>query len=140
MIAVREMGIYAVGAAVAFVVDVALLTAQVEWLGINYLVAATFSFIAGTVVVYRVSVEHAFAYRRIDRAHVEFGIFAVVGGVGVLVNLAAMYLAVQSLHLHYLLAKCLAAGFTFLTNFATRRALLFTRYTRKSTTPLGNDE
>ena len=37
-------------------------------------------------------------------------------------------LAVRYLGLHYLLAKCLAAGFTCTCNFIARRQLLFVRH------------
>ena len=140
MIRPREIVVYAAGAAAAFAVDVALLAAQVEWLGVHYLLAATLSFIAGTAVVYAVSVRFAFAYRRIGQAPMEFAAFAALGGIGILVNLGVMFVAVQALHLHYLLAKVLAAGITFFTNYASRRALLFTPAPGKCMSQQGNGE
>jgi putative flippase GtrA len=136
----REILLYGMGAAAAFAVDFALLAAQVEWLGVHYLLAATLSFIAGTCVVYAVSVRLAFAYRRVGRAPLEFAAFAALGGIGILVNLAVMFLAVQALHLHYLLAKVLAAGVTFFTNYASRRALLFTPPPGERMNRLGDGE
>ena len=136
----REVLVYGAGAAAAFAVDVALLAALVELLGVHYLLAATVSFTAGTVVVYLVSVRYAFAYRRFNRANVEFTIFAALGGVGILVNLLVMYAGVQGLHLHYLLAKILAAGVTFSTNYGTRRLLLFTPCGRGGSDRIGEAE
>jgi putative flippase GtrA len=117
---------YAVGAAVAFAVDVALLAFLVEVLSVHYLIAATVSFMAGTAVIYWISIRYAFAYRRLDEPRSEFAVFALIGLVGILVNLAGMYLSVERLHLHYLLGKVIAASVTFFTNFTLRRALLFT--------------
>jgi putative flippase GtrA len=122
----RELVRYGLGAAAAFAVDAALLALQVELLHIHYLVAATFSFLAGTAVVYWVSIRYAFSFRRLADGRSEFGIFAAIGALGVLVNLAGMYASVEGLHLHYLVGKVLSAAITFATNFGLRRLLLFT--------------
>lgn len=136
----REVLVYGTGAAAAFVVDVALLTVLVEHFGMHYLLAATVSFIAGTVVVYLVSIRYAFAYRRLGQAQLEFTVFAALGVLGVLVNLVVMYAGVQTLQLHYLLAKVLAAGITFFTNYGSRRFLLFTPDRRGTTARIGTDK
>ena len=128
----REFTIYAAGAAGAFIVDAGLLAFQVEVLGVNYLVAGVISFLAGTAVVYWASVRHAFAFRRVRDGNSEFGIFAAIGAFGVLVNLGAMFAAVEGLHLHYLVGKVLSGGLTFVLNFALRRILLFTPLGRGS--------
>jgi putative flippase GtrA len=125
-LSVREILPYAAGAAAAFAVDMATLAFLVEVLSVHYLIAASISFMAGTAVVYWISVTYAFAYRRVRRAGDEFAIFAMVGLAGILVNLAGMYLSVEWLHLHYLVGKVLSASVTFFTNFGLRRALLFT--------------
>ena len=122
----RESMLYAVGAAAAFAVDFALLWALVEFGGLDYLVAATVSFLAGTVMVYWVSVRHAFGYRRIDDHRTEFLWFATIGAAGVVLNVALMYGLVDGLEFHYLVAKIAAAAVTFVANFALRRWWLFT--------------
>ena len=122
----RELVRYGLGAAAAFSVDAALLALQVELLHVHYLVAATISFLAGTAVVYWVSIRYAFSFRRLSDGPSEFGIFAAIGALGVLLNLAGMYVSVEGLHLHYLIGKVLSAAITFVTNFGLRRLLLFT--------------
>lgn len=128
----REIVVYAAGVAAAFAVDLALLAFLVEVASLQYLVAATASFIAGTLVVYWVSITHAFAYRRFENARSEFAMFALVGVMGILVNLAGMYVAVEHLHLHYMVGKLVSAGLTFFSNYGMRRVLLFTRWDRPS--------
>jgi putative flippase GtrA len=66
-----------------------------------------------------------FNYRRLKDQRLEFASFAVIGVVGVAINAAAMSIGVKFLGLHYLIAKCGAAGFTFLWNFLARRQFLF---------------
>jgi putative flippase GtrA len=123
----RESSIYALGAAAAFAVDFALLWLLVDRFGMHYLSAAALSFLAGTTVVYLVSVRHAFRYRRVDDRRLEFGYFAAIGAAGIVLNLVLMYLFVEWLTLHYLAAKVGAAGVSFVANFAARRWFLFTR-------------
>jgi putative flippase GtrA len=123
----RESLVYALGAAAAFAVDFALLWLLVAGVGIHYLPAAALSFLAGTVVVYRVSVRHAFRYRRVADRKLEFGYFATIGAAGIVLNLVLMYLLVEWLTLHYLAAKVGAAGVSFVANYGARRWFLFTR-------------
>jgi len=124
----RESAVYAAGAAAAFVTDFVLLWILVEKAGLHYLVAASISFLAGTVVVYWVSVRYAFQYRRLADRRAEFGYFATIGATGIALNLCLMFALVNWLGLHYLLAKVGAATITFISNFAMRRWLLFTRH------------
>jgi putative flippase GtrA len=121
----REPLIYAAGAAAAFLTDVSLLWLLVEQAGLHYLLAATLSFLAGTVVVYWVSIRHAFEVRSVDDRRKEFGYFATIGAAGILLNLCLMYVFVESAGLNYLIAKVLAGSFTFVTNFGLRKVLLF---------------
>lgn len=123
--ALRESAVYAAGAATAFATDFSLLWILVELAGLHYLIAATISFLAGTAVVYWVSVRYAFRIRRIADRRAEFGYFASIGAAGVLLNLALMYVLVEWLALHYLAAKFVAAAITFVTNFGLRRWYLF---------------
>lgn len=123
--ALRETGIYTVAAAAAFGVDVAALWLLVEVCGIHYLVSAAIAFVAGTAVVYWISIRHAFAFRRVTDVRREFSLFAVIGALGILINLGILYIAVEHLKTHYLVAKVLASGVTFVTNFGLRKTMLF---------------
>lgn len=131
----RESVIYAAGAAGAFATDFGLLWALVEKAGLHYLLAATISFLAGTVVVYWVSIRHAFRFRRIADRRAEFGYFAMIGAVGILLNLFLMFALVDWLGLHYLAAKVCSAAVTFLTNFGMRKWLLFSEHATSDTRP-----
>lgn len=123
----RESAIYSLGAGAAFAVDFGLLYAQVEFLGIHYLVAATVSFLAGTAVVYWVSVRHAFEHRSVADRRKEFLYFTAIGAAGILLNILLMATLVGGFGLHYLLAKIGTAAVTFVANLGARKWLLFTR-------------
>lgn len=122
---VREATLYSVASAVAFLVDVGLLTALVEWAGWHYLAAASVAFLGGTCVVYVASVTAIFTHRRLSDSHFEFGLFAAIGALGLLVNLLVLKLAVDVVGVHYLVGKIASAAFTFALNFGLRRWLLF---------------
>jgi putative flippase GtrA len=123
----RETLGYATASGCALVVDMAILWSLVHFLSWNYLAAATTSFLAGAVVAYEVSIRLAFRQHRLKDRRAELVTFVAIGIVGLLVNAAVMFVSVKYFGLHYLIAKCVAAGFTFMCNFIARRQILFVK-------------
>jgi putative flippase GtrA len=126
-VVIQEALRYAAVSACAFFVDITILFILVHYFSWWYLGAATASFVAGLLVGYALSVTLVFKYRRLKDRRLEFAGFAVIGAGGLAVNAAAMFLAVKYLGPHYLIAKCGAAGLTFVWNFVARRQFLFVR-------------
>jgi putative flippase GtrA len=118
---------YAAVSAGAFLMDVTVLFVLVHYLSWWYVAAATASFLPGLLVSYVLSVTRVFRYRRLQDPRIEFASFAGIGLVGVGINAAVISFGVKILGVHYLLAKCGAAGFTFVWNFTARRQFLFLR-------------
>jgi putative flippase GtrA len=116
---------YGAASAGALVVDMTILWVLVRFYAWGYLAAASTSFLAGAVVAYALSLKLAFKQHRLRNQRVEFVSFVAIGTAGLAINAAVISLAVRYLGLHYLLAKCVAAGFTFMCNFIARRQLLF---------------
>lgn len=123
-----EFGRYLVVGGVAFVADFLALWALVSLAGLHYLPATALAFVLGVWVNYQLSIRWVFVYRAVSLTGVEFGIFLLVGVVGLGVSLGAMSLLAGWLGLHYLLAKALATMLTLLVNFGGRKLLLFTRW------------
>ncbi len=123
----KELVGYFLASAVALAIDVSLLAALVTVTGMHYLVAASLSFVTGAAVSYWLCINHVFEYRRLPNARMEFASFTIIGVTGLLLNTGLMYAFVQWLDLHFVLARLGAAGFTFLSNYAGRRLILFTR-------------
>lgn len=119
---------YGAASAAALAVDLTILWALVHFLAWGYLSAASASFLAGATVAYTLSVKLAFKQHRLRNRRVEFISFVAIGISGLAVNAAVMTVAIQYLGTHYLFAKCVAAGFTFLCNFVARRQILFVRH------------
>jgi putative flippase GtrA len=116
---------YAVASGCALVVDMAVLATLVHYFGWWYLAAATVSFLSGVLVAYALSVKLVFKQRRLRDRRTEFVSFVAIGTLGLALNAAVIFVAVKYFGLYYLVAKCVAAGFTFICNFISRRQLLF---------------
>jgi putative flippase GtrA len=116
---------YALVSGVALGVDAGLLMLLVRLGHWPTLAAATTSFLTGAVVAYALSVRFVFDEHRLRNRRAEFFSFIALGGVGVIVNGAVMYTAVDLLAIPILPAKGVAAGFSFCCNFLARRQLLF---------------
>ncbi len=122
---VIEAAKYAAVSVVALIVDTGLLLALTDYAGWYYLFAAAVSFLAGAVIAYALSVKFVFSAHRLHNRELEFVAFVLIGLAGLAVNVLVLSIAHGKLGIELLLAKGLAAGCTFLTNFALRRQLLF---------------
>jgi len=123
----REAFGYAAASGCALIVDMTILWMLVHFLSWNYLAAATASFLAGAVVAYELSVKLAFKQHRLQDRRAELLSFVAIGAMGLAVNAAVIFVMVRYLGLYYLIAKCVAAGFTFMCNFIARRQILFVK-------------
>ena len=122
---IKEALGYTAVSAVALAVDITVLWVLVHFFSWWYLAAATASFLSGLAVGYSLCVAFVFRFRRMKDRRIEFLGFAAIGAVGLLINTLVMGFTVKFLGMHYLIAKCAAAGFTFVWNFLSRRTLLF---------------
>jgi putative flippase GtrA len=122
-----EFARYLVVGGIAFCADFGLLALLTAAFDVHYLVASLFAFLLGTWVNYRLSVRWVFAFRAVSAPAAEFSMFMLIGVITLGLSLGLMALLVDALGLHILLAKCVVTGFTLITNFAARRAVLFTR-------------
>lgn len=123
----RELVTYGCASIAALLVDIGVLTLLVSIAHLTYIVAATISFVAGGLFLYVVTVRYVFGFRRISNRAVELPMFMALGLAGLAINTAVIYVLVEGFRLHYLLAKCAAAGCTFFANFALRKTLMFSR-------------
>ena len=116
---------YAVVGGLAFLVDAALLYALTAFAGLFYLVSAAISFTAGLVVNYLLSRFWVFDRRTFSKTTVEFGIFALIGVVGLLLTQLLMWGFTAGVGFNYMISKCFAAGAVLLWSFAARKWALF---------------
>lgn len=112
---------------IAFVVDFGALVALTELAGLHYRLAAATAFLAGLAVNYLVAVVWVFDRRNLGNKPLEFGIYALVGVVGLGLNDAILYGLSEFARLHYTLSKLVSAAIVLQWNFFARRSLLFSR-------------
>ena len=111
--------------ALALAVDTSILYVFVNMVGWHYLAASVLAFSAGATVAYVLSVRFVFRFRYLRNPALEFASFLGLGLAGLLVNAAALFVAIGAAGLGLIAAKVLAAGCTFATNFTLRRQCLF---------------
>jgi putative flippase GtrA len=116
---------YGLVSVVALAVDISVLYVFVNFVGWHYLPASVLAFSAGATVAYLLSVRFVFRFRHLRNPSLEFATFLALGLAGLLVNAAALFVAISAAGLGLITAKVLAAGCTFATNFTLRRQCLF---------------
>jgi putative flippase GtrA len=116
---------YTAASGCALLIDISILWILVHYFSWWYLAAASTSYLAGLIVGYTLSITLVFRHRRLKDPRLEFASFAAIGTIGLAVNAAVIAFLVTYLGVNYLLAKCVAAGFTFVWGFVARRQFLF---------------
>jgi putative flippase GtrA len=116
---------YTIVGGFALIVDFSLLFIFTDIFGIYYLISAALSFIAGTIVNYVLSIVWVFHKRSFKNKSFEFGIFALIGFIGLGFNELIIWFFTEQTHFHYLLSKTVSAGVVYLWNFFARKFTLF---------------
>ena len=116
---------YFVASLAALALDAGLLWVGARAFALPVWVAGAFSYAAGLVFIYLLSVRWVFTARTVADRKSEFAAFAALGVFGLVLNSATMFVA-TSIGIPLPFAKALSAGIGFVTNFVTRKILLFT--------------
>jgi len=116
---------YAVAGGAAYAVDFVVLASLTEFAGLHYLLATGAGFLSGLTLTYMLSVRWVFARRSLASKGLEFGVFAIVGFVGLLMTEVLMWLFTSVAGLYYLLSKMVTGLIVLVWNFSARRVLLF---------------
>ena len=109
----------------AFIVDFLSLFVLTDFFGIYYLISAAIAFILGLVANYLLSISWVFNKRKLNKRHIEFGVFALIGIVGLGLNEVFIWFFTQDLQIYYLMSKILAAVIILFWNFFARKFILF---------------
>jgi putative flippase GtrA len=110
---------------IAFACDFGTLWGATSLLGLHYLISNIVGFSSGLLVNYWLSVHWVFEQRKFSRNSVQFGLFALVGMVGVGLNELVLWLLTERVGLHYLVSKIAATVLVYLWNFSARKVLIF---------------
>ncbi len=116
---IRYFGVALVG----YVFDFGTMILLHELLHIHYLVAATCGFVIGLLVVYILSNKYVFGKSKIKSRSAEFGLFALIGLVGLGVLNLLMWIFTDYFLINYIISKIIATIFVYMWNFFARRSL-----------------
>lgn len=109
---------------VALLCDFFVLITLSEYL--HYILSAIIGFLFGAIVHYVLSIFFVFNNRKLKtRKLIESVLFVATGVAGLLVNVAVIGLCVELLSLSIVFAKIVAAGFSFLFGYVSRKIILF---------------
>lgn len=110
---------FVISGSIATVVDVAILYALTEYLGIWYLTSSVFSFLAGSLTHFTIS--RHWVFKNLEKTYWrQYLPFFVIHLGGLAINTAGLYILVEFLQIYYILAKLLivilGVGWTFTAN------------------------
>ena len=106
-----------------FFIDYGIMVFLTEVAGVYYLLSSGISFTVSVIVNYILSLTYVFETEKGNRVK-EFVIFVVLSVIGLGVNEAAMWIAVDGLGIHYMISKIGATAVVMVFNFVTRKIFL----------------
>ncbi|AEG17346.1 MAG: GtrA family protein [Methanobacterium paludis] len=109
----------------AFLVDIGSLFILTQFFGIYYLISAAIAFILGLITNYALSISWVFNKRTLGSMKLEFGVFALIGFVGLGLNEVLIWFLTENVHIYYLVSKIIAAILILFWNFFARKFTLF---------------
>ncbi|HWQ02854.1 MAG TPA: GtrA family protein [Candidatus Nitrosotenuis sp.] len=116
---------YGVVGGVAFAADFGSLYALTEWAGVHYLNSAAIAFLIGLATNYTLSVLWVFPRGNLQSKWIEFGVFALIGAIGLAMNQLFIWFFTEKVAFHYLVSKLISTALVFLWNFFARKFILF---------------
>lgn len=109
----------------AFLVDFTTLFILTEFFTVYYLISAAIAFVLGLLANYVLSVNWVFNRRTVENRTFEFGIFVVIGIVGLGLNEVIIWFFTDNLQMYYLYSKMISAVIILFWNFFARKFTLF---------------
>ncbi|MCC8538437.1 GtrA family protein [Xanthomonas axonopodis pv. poinsettiicola] len=121
---VSEGAGYVLASAVALLADLGTFGLLVRC-GWGWYGAAAAGFVVGSLMAYIISVRWVFATRRFHSRSAELATFVIIGCFGLLVVQGVMWSSIEWLGMPGSIARLIAVGFSFISNFVLRKLILF---------------
>ena len=131
------MARYFIVAGIAFIFDFSTLyfLTKFDFFKTYYLIAVAISFIIGVTINYTLSIIWVFHKKRLKNRSAEFLIFAVIGIVGLFLNMLLVWLfteyffqkffIIQDKQLRILASRFISIFISYIWNFLSRKFILF---------------
>lgn len=108
-----------------FLFDFGLLYILTSWCGVYYFYSSAISFTASVIINYILCVTYAFNDVKKQDSQ-QFIIFIVLSIIGLALNQLCMWLFVDIMAIHYLIAKIVATAVVTIYNYITKKKTLTT--------------
>jgi putative flippase GtrA len=112
---------------ICLLVDAGALFVLTEYAGINYLISTFIGYSLGLILNYILSVTWVFNTKRLTNKPIEFGIFVIIGLIGMAINQGVMWLATDLIGLYFMLSRLISAVIGHTWKFFARKYILFHR-------------
>ncbi len=120
-----QMAKFGIVGVVATVLDFLILFVLADFIGLHYLTAAALAFVAATLFNYAASMRYVFTSRFGEaEKRQELLLFFTLSVIGLGLNQVLMWVFVDQVALHYLVAKIAATVFVMAWNFISRKIWL----------------
>ena len=112
---------------IAFLFDFSTLYLLTEFFQVYYLLSAAIAFLLGLTINYILSIFWVFKTRVIKSKWLEFGIFALIGIIGLGLNELIIWTFTEHVEFHYMASKIVSTVIIYLWNFFTRKYILYNK-------------
>jgi putative flippase GtrA len=109
----------------AFLIDFFIYFALVEFVNINYLIAAAISFFISVLANYYLSTSWVFNQSQIENKALEFNIFLIISIIGWIFTEILLYLFTDICSINYLWSKIISSILVLFWNFSARRVMFY---------------
>ena len=116
---------YLVSGGSAAAVDLGLLYALTEWLGLHYLFSAALAFIVAFFVSFFLQKFWTFQDHSVERVRSQVALYFVIAVANLGLNTLLMYLFVEHLHLWYLTAQVIVGALLACGSFFISKHIVF---------------
>lgn len=126
---INQIAKFGVVGGLAFLIDYGIMALLTEVFSVNYLLSTTISFIISVIFNYIMSIFWVFDVDQDKNKRTVFTVFIVLSVIGLLLNDLFMWVFVDGMMIHYLIAKIIATFLVMIYNFITRKLFLEKRET-----------
>ena len=105
----------------AFIVDFLSLFILTDFFGVYYLISAAIAFLIGLIANYFLSISWVFNKRKLKNRHIEFGMFAIIGIIGLGFNEIFIWFFTQDLSDILSYIKDICGDYYFILEFLCKK-------------------
>ncbi len=110
---------------ISAVIDISLFAIFASYFKFPWAIVSVITFIIATLVNYFLSIRFVFeSGSRYKKHHEILGVF-IVSTLALLLNQLFLFLFIEKINVHLVIAKCITTGMLFLCNYYGRRMFIF---------------